>query len=76
MSIASTFVTSCPALRFAGRCSPEASLRVPVQTCGSRFAAAGTSLEGERAAAPVARRRRFCGPCVNKNFSSIWRLKQ
>jgi anthraniloyl-CoA monooxygenase len=44
---APTLFTSCNALHLAGRRSPEASLLSPVQTCSSRFGAAGSGLKGE-----------------------------
>ena len=55
-------LTACSALHLAGRRLPEASLLSPVQSCPSSFGAAGSSPEG--AAAPVARRSRFHGPCL------------
>ena len=54
--------TVCHSLHLAGRRSPQASLLSPVQTCLSRFGAAGSSPEG--AAAPMARQSRFHDPCL------------
>ncbi len=53
-------------LPLAGRYSPEASLLAPVQTCSSRFGAAGSSPEG--AAAPTAWQSQFRGPCLTKTY--------
>ncbi len=47
----------------AGRRSPEASLMSPVQTCSSRFGAAGFSPEG--GAAPADWQNQISGPCLN-----------
>jgi hypothetical protein len=55
--------TACRSLHLAGRRSPEASRLAPVQTCSSRFGAAGSSPEG--AAAPAVWRSQSRGPCLN-----------
>eukprot|EP01036_Dinobryon_divergens_P036684 gene36683-47819_t len=44
--MAPTLPTACGSLHLAGRRSPEASILSPVQTCSSRFGAAGSSPEG------------------------------
>ena len=49
-------------LHLAGRRSPEALLLSPVQTCSSRFGAAGFSPEG--AAAPAVWQSQSRGPCL------------
>ena len=41
-----TLCTNVSSLHLAGRRSPEASFLLPVQTCSSRFGAAGSSPEG------------------------------
>ena len=58
--MASTLVASRTARGLAGRGLRDASPLSPVQTCSSRFGAAGSSPEG--AAAPAARHSRFRGP--------------
>ena len=66
--MAPTLVASRTALHLAGRRLPEASLVVPVQTCSSRFEAAGSSPEG--AAAPTDWQSQIRGPCLKRNITS------
>ena len=58
--MAPTLVASRTSLHLASRHSPEASLLSPVQTCSSRFGAAGSSPEGTH----------FPGGAPSKNITS------
>jgi hypothetical protein len=63
MNVTSTLPTVCGSLHLAGRRLPEASLLSPVQTCSSRFKAAGDS--PVRASAPVVWQSQIRGPFLN-----------
>jgi MFS family permease len=83
VDVAPTLSTACDARGLAGRGSPDASPLPPVQTCSSRFGAAGSSPEGaelarggpsRRSVAPMPSTSRAALPPV-ASYAEVWRSR-